>query len=123
MRGGAWKLCFPHLFFSIILELLSELYFFEECGFKKMKIKKGFVLRDIAGQAMVIATGEASKNFNGMIKLNQTGKQVWQGVSDGLTAEEIARGLSSEYSISEEKALADVNGMIERMEKAGFLCE
>ena len=32
-----------------------------------MRIKKGFVLREVAGQIMVIATGEASKDFHGMI--------------------------------------------------------
>ena len=88
-----------------------------------MKIKNGFVLREIAGQAIVIATGEASRDFHGMIKLNAAGKQVWQGVSEGLIAEEIARGLSSVYSVGEDKALADVNSMIERMKKAGFLCD
>lgn len=88
-----------------------------------MKIKNGFVLREIAGQAIVIAAGEASRDFHGMIKLNATGKLVWQGAAEGLTAEEIARRLSAEYSVGEDKALADVNCMIDRMKKAGFLCE
>ena len=38
-----------------------------------MKIKDGFVLRDIAGDTVVIATGEISKTFHGMIRLNSTG--------------------------------------------------
>ena len=38
-----------------------------------MKIKNGFVLRDVGGQAVVIAVGEASKTFHGMINLNATG--------------------------------------------------
>ena len=42
-----------------------------------MKIKDGFVLRDIAGDTVVIATGELSKTFHGMIKLNSTGKEIW----------------------------------------------
>ncbi len=54
-----------------------------------MKIKNGFVLREIAGQAIVIAAGEASRDFHGMIKLNATGKLVWQGAAEGLTAEGI----------------------------------
>lgn len=43
-----------------------------------MKIKNGFVLRDVGGQAVVIAVGEASKTFHGMINLNVTGKEIWQ---------------------------------------------
>lgn len=88
-----------------------------------MRIKDGFVLREVAGQVMVVATGEASKDFHGMIKLNSTGKRIWQGISDGLSADEIARSLAAEYNVSEEKALADVNTMTERMSQAGFLCE
>ena len=55
-----------------------------------MRIKKGFVLREVAGQIMVIATGEASKDFHGMIKLNATGKVIWLGLQEGLSQEEIA---------------------------------
>ena len=50
-----------------------------------MRIKEGFVLREVAGQAMVIATGEASKEFHGMVKLNESGKIIWKGLMDGLT--------------------------------------
>lgn len=71
----------------------------------------------------MIATGEASRDFHGMIKLNATGKLVWQGVAEGLTVEEIARRLSAEYSVGEDKTIADINCMIERMEKTGFLYE
>lgn len=88
-----------------------------------MKIKEGFVCREVAGQTLVIATGKASKKFNGMIKLNETGKLIWQGVADGLTAEEIAHRLTEMYSVDAEKALSDVTDMIDKMEKAGFLCQ
>mgnify|MGYP000829823905 CR=1 FL=1 len=42
-----------------------------------MKIKKGFVLRDVAGRSVVVATGAAAKKFRGMIMLNDTGKEIW----------------------------------------------
>ena len=48
-----------------------------------MKIKDGFVVRDIMGQCVVVATGEASESFSGMIKLNDTGKDIWEGVASG----------------------------------------
>ena len=47
-----------------------------------MKIKDGFVLRQVAGQGVVIATGEASKEFSGMVKLNGTGSFIWERVAD-----------------------------------------
>lgn len=45
-----------------------------------MRIKQGFVMRDVAGQAVAIATGEASKSFHGMVKLNGTGADIWRCV-------------------------------------------
>lgn len=86
-----------------------------------MKIKKGFVLRKVAGQAMVIATGEASKDFHGMVKLNDTGCEIWQGLTEGLTEEEIVKKLTEKYEVEEEKAASDVAAIIVKMQEAGFL--
>lgn len=84
-------------------------------------MKKGFVLREVAGQFMVIATGEASRQFHGMIRLNQTGKEIWQGLSDGLTEEEIAGKLVQSYGIEKSQAAEDVRNMIRQMTEEGFL--
>lgn len=86
-----------------------------------MRIKNGFVLREIAGKYVVIATGEASKEFNGMITLNQTGKEIWEGVTNGLSVEAIAERLVGNFDVSMEKALEDTKKMIASMEQAGFL--
>ena len=39
-----------------------------------MKIKDGFMLRKVGGQNVVVAVGKASRDFNGIIRLNDTGK-------------------------------------------------
>ena len=54
-----------------------------------MKIKSGFVLRDVAGKTFVVATGELSKTFKGMITLNETGKYIWKLLENEITKEEI----------------------------------
>lgn len=61
-----------------------------------MRIKQGFVMRDVAGQAVVIATGDASRDFHGMVKLNQTAAVVWHGVEEGLDVKAIAERLIAE---------------------------
>ena len=43
-----------------------------------MKIKKGFVLRDVAGRSVVVATEAAAKKFRGMVMLNDTGRKFGQ---------------------------------------------
>ena len=87
-----------------------------------MRPKKGFVLREIAGQAVVIATGEASRSFHGMVKLNETGKKIFNGLEEGNTPEEIAEKITAQYDqVTYEQALADVSAMITKMDEAGIL--
>lgn len=86
-----------------------------------MRIKNGFVLREVAGQTMVIATGEASKDFHGMIKLNGTGKEIWLGLQEGLSEEEIVLRIREKYEVDVEKATEDTKAFIAKMEEMGFL--
>ena len=100
--------------------LYSSIYGLIQGG-SAMRIKRGFVLREVAGQNMVIATGEASKDFHGMIKLNNTGKEIWQGLQEGLSETDIAKGLQEKYEIDEEKALQDTKEFIDKMLEMGFV--
>lgn len=86
-----------------------------------MKIKDGFVLRQVAGQGVVIATGEASKQFSGMVKLNETGSFIWERVAEGLYEDAIAKALVLEYDVTPEKAAADVDAFVSQMRDNGFL--
>lgn len=86
-----------------------------------MKVKDGFVLREVAGQAVVIATGEASKAFHGMVKLNGTGADIWRGIAAGKTEGEVAAELASTYDVDPERAAADVAAFVKRMSAEGFL--
>lgn len=88
-----------------------------------MKIKNGFVLREVAGQFMVIATGEASKDFHGMIKLNDTGKEIWQGLQEGVSVAEIAKRIQEKYDVEYEKAMEDTENFVEKIKEAGFLVD
>lgn len=88
-----------------------------------MKIKDGFVLRKVADQYVVIATGEASKDFYGMVKLNESGADIWQGLIDGCDEAGVVRRLMDKYDLEEEKAKESVKKFMEQMESAGFLTE
>ena len=45
-----------------------------------MKIKKGFVLRDVGGKLIAVATGEAGRAFHGMITLNPSARVLWDAL-------------------------------------------
>lgn len=82
-----------------------------------MKIKDGFVIRKVADCFVVMNLGQ-ELNLSGMITLNETGAFIWNGISDGLSEAEIARKITDEYEVSEEKALEDVKTFICKMKEA-----
>lgn len=85
------------------------------------KIKDGFVMRQVAGQSVVIAVGEASRDFHGMINLNDSGSCIWKGLEDGLSPEEIADRLTEEFEVDAEIARADTCKMMNKMKELGIL--
>ncbi len=85
-----------------------------------MKIKDGFVLRDIAGDTVVIATGELSKTFHGMIKLNSTGKEIWQILSSGDVTEEYIIEMAKRHDAKPEEISEGVIAFISKIKEAGL---
>lgn len=86
-----------------------------------MKIKDGFVVRDLAGQSIVVALGEASKTFNGMIKLNDTGRLIWDMLAQGKSRDEIADKFIAEYEVERAIAERDIDAFIEVLQGADIL--
>ena len=48
-----------------------------------MKLNENFVLRQIVGSWVAVAVGQASVDFNGMLRLNDTGVLLWNKLKDG----------------------------------------
>ena len=86
-----------------------------------MKIKEGFVLRTVMGKTVAVAVGPLSKSFRGMIKLNDTARDIWRGIEEGLDEKGIASKLCETYAVTEEKALDDVRKMISLLRDNGVI--
>lgn len=87
-----------------------------------MKIKNGFVVREIAGQYVVVALGQASKIFNGIIKLNESAKFIWDMLVKGAEKGEIVAALLSEYEgVDATVVEADVEKFINELKGANIL--
>ena len=87
-----------------------------------MKIKKGFVLRVVGSDHVVVPVGEMSKNFHGMINLNETGAFLWRFFSEEHTIEEAIAALCSEYEADRTQVEIDVNRFAEILKNNNF-CE
>lgn len=86
-----------------------------------MKIKNGFMLRRVGGRSVVVAVGEASRDFNGIIKLNETGAFLWELLKTERSADELTEALLAEYDTDRETAAADVAAFAEKLSRAELL--
>ena len=88
-----------------------------------MKIKEGYILRQVAGNSIVIAVGEEALNFNGIITINGAGTFLWEKLAEGAEKSELVSAMLAEYDIDEETASKDIDDFIEKLQKADLLCE
>ena len=86
-----------------------------------MKIKKGFVLRVVGGESVVVPVGEMSKKFHGMINLNETGAFLWRFFTEEHSLDEGVQALQANYNVEEEIARSDVEKFISVLQENGFL--
>ena len=86
-----------------------------------MKIKNGYMLREVAGEAVVVAPGEATLNFQGIISLNETGALLWKELEQGCEKKDLVQALLDEYEVDAETAEKDVNEFLKRADDAGLI--
>ena len=86
-----------------------------------MKTKEGFILRKVGAQYVVAATGKASENFNGMMRLNESGAFAFRLMQQGITEEELTIRLMEEYEVSEQTARKDVAAFTAALREADAL--
>lgn len=86
-----------------------------------MKIKKGFVVREIAGKSVVIALGAASVSFNGMIELNGMARVFWDMLAEGMSEDDMVKAILEEYDADEVAVRADVDNFVSSLSEAGIL--
>ncbi len=88
-----------------------------------MKIKDGFILKDVAGSKIVIATGAQRINFNGVITFNEVGAEVFNLIDGTNSVEEIIEKISKEYNAPYDVVKTDVERLIEKMRKHNLIDE
>ncbi len=86
-----------------------------------MKIKEGFILREVADSQIVVPVGAASENFNGMVTLNSTGAFIWKQLQTDTDEETVINALLETYEIEEEQAKKDVRLFLAKMKDNNLL--
>ena len=86
-----------------------------------MKIKEGFVLREVMGNNVIIAVGNASRDFRGMVQLNSSATKIWKCIGEGKTRDQIVDVMLEEYNAERSVIESDVDHSIDMFAKNGLI--
>ena len=88
-----------------------------------MKIKNGFVLRDVCGEQVIMGEGIGALDFGKMLCLNETAAFLWKQAETlgEWTADSLAEVLLNEYEVSPEQAKADVIAIVGEWQKVNVV--
>ena len=86
-----------------------------------MKIRSDFMLRQVAGQYVVIPIGRAVLNFNAAISLNGTAAFLWQLLTEGAERDTLVKRLTDEYDTDVSTASNDVDAFINTLKEHDIL--
>lgn len=86
-----------------------------------MKIKDGFIVRSVAGSNIVVPTGSARVDFNGIMTLNESGMFLWSILEKGAEKADLLKAMLAEYDIDEATASADIDLFLSKLEGAGIV--
>ena len=82
-----------------------------------MKIKEGFIIKKLGIGYIVVTVGNASKDFNGVIRLNESGAFLWKSILDGADSrEKLIQAMLERYEdLDQETAEKDLDEFLGRV--------
>ena len=88
-----------------------------------MRVSNEFILREIAGEYMLVPVGSAAAAFNGLITMNEVGNFIFSALHTDRTEEELVKEIISEYDVPAETALADLREFLDQLRQVNALVE
>lgn len=86
-----------------------------------MRVSQELILREIAGEHILVPVGETALRFQGMITLNESGLLLWRKLQSGCTEGDLVEALLAEYQVERDQARADVAAFLEKLSQAELL--
>ena len=88
-----------------------------------MKRNTDFMLRDIAGEVILVPTGAATQQFNGMITLNEVAAFIWKNLDESESREILVDKIMDEFEVDRETATRDDIGFVSALYERGLVLD
>ena len=88
-----------------------------------MNIKKGFVLREVCGEHVIVGEGLGAVNFGKLLALNESAAWLWKQAQEmgEFTVESLANRLCEEYEVTPDDAQKDVADILNEWRSVGVI--
>ena len=87
-----------------------------------MKAKKGFKLRNVCGENIIVADGIENIDFSRIISMNESAAYLWTNIQEQeFDADKLVSLLLDEYDIDEATARTHVEQLIGKWREAGII--
>lgn len=86
--------------------------------------KPHYIMREIAGESILVSVGDGIVDFCGIVKLNASAKVIWNTLQNGATKADLIQALVDAFRIPEEQAKSDTEKSLELLaHKRMIACE
>ena len=88
-----------------------------------MRQKKGFVLREVCGENVIVAEGIDVIDFSNLITLNPTADMIWKKAKElgDFTADQLAEAVCETYEVEYDRAFDDVCKLLKSWQETGLV--
>ena len=85
-----------------------------------MELKKGFVMRQVAGEYVVVNAG-ADVALNGVITLNATAATLWKRLEEPAEMADLTKALLDEFEVDEATAAQAAESFVDMLKERDLL--
>ena len=89
----------------------------------KYQRNESFIIKEIAGEKILVARGKEAIDFGGMVVFNDTGMLIWESIETPKSFTEIVKVITGKYGVSFEQVADDVSSFLVKSVKEGFITE
>lgn len=86
-----------------------------------MKLNPNFVLRQIAGEQMLVPVGAQTNVTNGLVTLSPVAAVIWEALHDGKDRQGALEAVLDAFEVDPAVAEADLDEFLGQMKAAGLL--
>lgn len=86
-----------------------------------MKVNENFIMREIAGESILVPVGQQAKVTDGVVTLNPVAAVIWRALREQPEYEAALKAVMDEFEIDEQQAREDLDEFLKQMQEAGLL--